>query len=67
MLGPTQIIQIGNYIYAFFTVVVMNCAHPVNWQNCSQPLDECLYPEIASGLQMRNDPTLLYRNERDAK
>ena len=58
--------QILSYISAFFSVVVVNCVHPVNWENCSQPLDEWFYPEVAHGLQILNDPTIIYRSERDA-
>ena len=53
-----------NYITAFWSVLIVNCAHPVNWENCSQPLDEWFYPEVAYGLQIRNDPSILYESER---
>jgi len=57
--------QILSYISAFFSVVVVNCAHPDNWKNCSQPLDEWLYPEIALGIEILKNPDILYKTERD--
>jgi hypothetical protein len=46
-------------------VVVVNCAHPDNWKNCSQPLDEWLYPEIVHGIEILKNPDTLYKTERD--
>ncbi len=57
--------QILSYISAFFSVVVVNCAHPDNWKNCSQPLDEWLYPEIVLGIEILKNPDTLYKTERD--
>ena len=57
--------QILSYISAFFSVVVVNCVHPDNWKNCSQPLDEWLYPEIARGIEILKNPDTLYKTERD--
>ncbi len=34
------------YLAAFFSTVVVNCAKPVNWENCSRDLDAWLIPEI---------------------
>jgi hypothetical protein len=56
--------QILNYISAFFSVVVVNCVHPANWENCSQPLDEWFWPEVAHGIEILQNPDTLYKNER---
>jgi hypothetical protein len=59
-------LTITNYFTAFWTVVVMNCVHPVNWQSCL-PVHEWLIPDVGQGLQIYFDKNLnfLYRNERD--
>ena len=56
-------IQFLNYIGTFFSVVVVNCVHPVNWQNCSQPLDEWFYPEVARGIELLKNPDIIYKEE----
>jgi hypothetical protein len=59
-------LTVTNHLAAFWTVVVMNCIHPVNWQSCL-PVHEWLIPDIGQGLQIYFDKKLdfLYRNERD--
>ena len=42
----------------------MNCIQPTNWVHCSQPLEEWFYPELSYGLQIRNDPSIIYKSER---
>ena len=59
-------LTITNHLAAFWTVVVMNCIHPVNWQSCL-PVHEWLIPDVGQGLQIYFDKKLdfLYKNERD--
>jgi len=57
-------ITVLNYINAFFSVLIMNCIQPTNWVHCSQPLEEWFYPELSYGLQIRNDPSIIYKSER---
>ena len=59
-------LTITNHLAAFWTVVVMNCIHPSNWQACL-PIHEWLIPEVSQGLQIYFDKNLdfLYKNERD--
>ena len=58
-----MVYQVISYISAFFYVVVVNCVHPVNWQNCSQPLDEWFYPEVARGIELLKNPDIIYKEE----
>ena len=55
-----------NHVSAFWTVVVMNCIQPVNWQYCL-PINEWLFPEVMIGMQyyIDKDMNFLYNNERD--
>jgi len=43
-------VPIALYLAAFFGTVVVNCAKPVNWVNCSRDLDVWLIPEIRRGV-----------------
>jgi hypothetical protein len=55
-----------NHAVAFWSVVVMNCVQPVNWEYCL-PVHEWLLPEVYVGIQMYLDKEMnfLYTNERD--
>tara|TARA_R110001592_G_scaffold46213_2_gene147233 strand:- start:888 stop:1082 length:195 start_codon:yes stop_codon:yes gene_type:complete len=55
-----------NHIAAFFSVVVVSCAHPDNWNNCKDP-HIWLYPELERGLEiwLDDEHTHLYQDERD--
>ena len=53
-----------NYISAFWTVVVMNCIHPVNWQQCSQ-VNVWLIPEVQHGWKIYTGEIKPYQNEKD--
>ncbi len=59
-------LTITNHLAAFWTVVVMNCIHPVNWQACLS-IHEWFIPEVSQGLQIYFDKKMdfLYKNERD--
>ena len=59
-------ITIYNYITAFWSVVVMNCIQPVNWQYCYR-VDQWLLPELNQGVQIYFDKKMdfLYKSERD--
>lgn len=41
----SSVVQVVQYLYAFVTVVGLNCARPVNWDNCKNP-QEWLVPQI---------------------
>jgi len=55
-----------NHAAAFWTVVVMNCIQPVNWEYCL-PVHEWLLPELGQGIQIYfdRDHNFLYKSERD--
>ena len=51
-------------MYAFWTVVVMNCVQPVNWKYCYR-VDQWLIPDVIHGIQILNDPNIIYKTERE--
>ena len=53
-----------NYLSAFWTVVVMNCVQPVNWKNCYR-VDQWLIPDVQYGIEIYNDPSIIYKTERE--
>ena len=59
-------LSIVNHVTAFWSVVVMNCVQPVNWQYCL-PVHEWLVPEIMVGIDyfLDKDMNFLYSNERE--
>ena len=58
--------QLYNYFVAFWSVVVMNCIQPVNWQYCL-PAHEWFWPEFKQGVEIYFDKQhkMLYKSERD--
>jgi len=66
VFGPSFfMLTITNHLTAFWTVVVMNCIQPVNWEYCL-PVHEWLLPELSQGIQIYFDKKLdfLYKDER---
>jgi len=59
-------LSIVNHVTAFWSVVVMNCIQPVNWQYCL-PVHEWLVPEIMVGIEyfLDKDMNFLYNDERE--
>jgi len=55
-----------NHVTAFWSIVVMNCIQPVNWEYCF-PVHEWLLPELQMGIQMYFDKekTFLYKSEKE--
>lgn len=58
--------SIINYAAAFWSVVVMNCIQPVNWEACL-PVHEWLLPEVVIGIEyfLDKDMKFLYNDERE--
>ena len=52
-----------NYVTGFWSVVVMNCIQPVNWQYCL-PVHEWLLPDLFQGVQtyLDKEHDLLYKS-----
>ena len=59
-------LTITNYLTAFWSVVVVNCIQPANWQYC-MPVHEWLLPEVMVGIQyyLDKDMNFLYNTERE--
>ena len=59
-------LTIINHLTAFWSVVVMNCIQPANWQYCYR-IDQWLLPDFYRGVQiyLDKDHKLLYKLERD--
>ena len=59
-------LSIVNHVTAFWSVVVMNCVQPVNWQYCL-PVHEWLVPEVMIGIEyfLDKDMNFLYNDERE--
>tara|TARA_A100000164_G_C21713305_1_gene679289 strand:- start:138 stop:338 length:201 start_codon:yes stop_codon:yes gene_type:complete len=53
-----------NYVSAFWTVVVMNCIQPVNWEACI-PIHEWLLPEIEYAWKIKTGEIIPYQTEKD--
>jgi|TARA_R100001460_G_scaffold24040_1_gene48395 hypothetical protein len=55
-----------NYLTSFWTVVILNCVHPVNWEYCL-PVHEWLLPEIKQGVEIYFDKQMnfLYKSEKE--
>ena len=55
-----------NYVTGLWSVVIINCIQPVNWQYCL-PIHEWLIPDLIQGVQIYLDKEhdLLYKSERD--
>lgn len=64
--GPFFMQTLLNHAVAFWSVVVMNCIQPVNWEYCL-PIHEWLLPDLYQGIQiyLDKDHNLLYKSERD--
>ena len=57
---------IVNYLTAFWSVVIVNCAQPQNWKYCYR-IDQWLIPEVIEGVTIYLDKSNshLYRSERE--
>ena len=61
-----EMLSIVNHVTAFWSVVVMNCIQPVNWQYCL-PVHEWLMPDVMMGIEyfLDKDMNFLYSDERE--
>lgn len=59
-------LTIINHVTAFWSVVVMNCIQPVNWQYCYR-IDQWLVPDLIEGAKIMLDKDYLcpYCTEKD--
>ena len=49
---------------AFFAVVVVSCAHPVNWEQCVR-VDQWLIPDLVEGYEIWTKEKHPYQAEKD--
>jgi len=63
-LTKSEMTTVINHVAAFWTVVVMNCVQPVNWQYCYR-VDQWLVPELHEGWKLYTGETVPYQKERD--
>ena len=56
---------IFNYVTTFWSVVVMNCIQPANWEYCL-PIHEWLIPDLRQGIEIYLDKNMdfLYKEEK---
>ncbi len=52
------------HLVAFFQVVVVNCAQPINWKYCYR-VDQWLIPDLVEGYQLWSGDKKAYDNEKD--
>ena len=64
VLGHWDMHTVVSYLSAFWTVVVMNCIHPVNWKYCYR-VDQWLVPGVMEGIEILNDQSIIYKTERE--
>ena len=66
LVADLAMLSIVNHVTAFWSVVVMNCVQPVNWQYCL-PVHEWLLPELVIGIEyfLDKDMNFLYNDERE--
>jgi len=59
-------LTIANHLTAFWSVVIMNCIQPVNWEYCF-PVHKWLMPDLIVGIEIYFDKNqnFLYKTERD--
>ena len=59
-------LSIANHLTAFWSVVVINCIQPVNWQYCL-PVHQWLVPDVMMGIEyfLDKDMNFLYSDERE--
>lgn len=59
-------ITVMNYLTAFWSVVIVNCAYPQNWKACYR-IDQWLIPDVIEGVSiyLDKDHSHLYRSERE--
>jgi hypothetical protein len=53
-----------NYAAAFWSVVVINCIQPVNWQYCYR-VDQWLVPELHEGWKLYIGEIVPYQTEKE--
>jgi hypothetical protein len=63
-LTKSEMTTVINYVTAFWTVAVMNCIQPVNWQYCYR-IDQWLIPEVVYGWKIKTGEIQIYQLEKE--
>ena len=63
-LTKSEMTTVINYVTAFWTVAVMNCIQPVNWQYCYR-IDQWLIPEVVYGWKIKTGEIQSYQLEKE--
>jgi hypothetical protein len=53
-----------NHLTVFWSVVVLNCIQPANWQYCYR-VDQWLIPDLVQGYEIWSGKVVPYQNEKD--
>jgi len=53
-----------NHLTSFWSVVVLNCIQPANWQYCYR-VDQWLIPDLIQGYEIWSGKVVPYQNEKD--
>ena len=56
--------QIVNYIAAFWSVTVINCIQPVNWEYCYR-VDQWLVPDLIYAWELKTGKVTPYQAEKE--
>ena len=51
------------HVKAFFAVVVVSCAHPVNWEQCVR-VDQWLIPDLVYAWELKTGQRHIYETEK---
>lgn len=57
-------LTILNYATAFWSVVVMNCVKPVNWEYCYR-IDQWLIPDLVYAWELKTRKVVPYQTEKE--
>ena len=57
-------LTILNYASAFWSVVVIGCIQPVNWEQCSR-IDKWLIPDLIYAWELKTGKVVPYQTEKE--
>jgi len=57
-------LTILNYATAFWSIVVVNCAKPVNWEYCYR-IDQWLIPDLVYAWELKTRKVVPYQTEKE--
>jgi hypothetical protein len=57
-------LTITNYLNVFWSVVVMNCIQPVNWEYCYR-VNDWLIPDLIYAWELKTGQKYIYQTEKE--